>query len=164
MLFTSQYIHISVLERVHSTFFSNILVCKVFDIFAHTNLLNQYLYKEWNQNEMCFKNLGLTFCSFFMCALCKEPFAQRHRVLKIYRGPGFLAVVWLALSPPPCTAPLVNQQHTWTEKERGGRYWALSRQQESLALYKSLNLLCIKDYTRLTSLCETPLHAVSEQR
>jgi hypothetical protein len=65
----------------------------------------------------------------------------------IYRGPGFLAVVWLAPSPPPfpvrqvvslsqssCVSPV-----ELTDGRGGGQ---IIRRRESLVLLNSLNILC----------------------
>ncbi len=75
----------------------------------------------------------------------------------IYRGPGFLAVVWFgSTATPSLPSSLVrklDRRHTKkTEKlrqladRRGGKGWAWSRiirSKESLALYKSFNILCL---------------------
>jgi hypothetical protein len=78
--------------------------------------------------------------------------------LVIYRGPNFLAIVWLGSSPnlsfspiskldPRHTGRLRNRTTCW--QERGKRGWGRSqiiRRRESLVLYKSFNTL----YTFLT--------------
>jgi len=67
----------------------------------------------------------------------------------IYRGPGFLAVVWFGSSCPfpPSPVSKLDRRHT---RRRGGRGWARSRiirLQESLVLYKSFNTLWLKRFT-----------------
>jgi hypothetical protein len=79
----------------------------------------------------------------------KNLLAQRHRVWKIYRGLGFLAVV--------------KGKQLAAEREGEGQEIKNFTTARKLALYKSFNPLCNKDYTWLTSLCETPL-LPSEQR
>ncbi len=74
----------------------------------------------------------------------------------IYRGPGFLAVVWFGSSPtplphPPSSLSKLNRQHTGRLRKKdklltgeGGRGWARSwifRPQESLFIYKSFGNL-----------------------
>jgi hypothetical protein len=73
----------------------------------------------------------------------------------IYRGPGFLAVVDSALSPPPRTPLSLRQlgrRHIGRLRKRdlltgGGRGWRRSqiiRRRESLVVYKSYTLCCIQ--------------------
>jgi hypothetical protein len=63
----------------------------------------------------------------------------------IYRGPGFLAVVWFGSSPALC--PL-SRQHTGRLRKRDkllmGEGEGDGREQESLVFYKSFNTLWVK--------------------
>ncbi len=86
------------------------------------------------------------------------PYIVRSREYwMFYRGPGFLAVVWLGYSPTPSTLLqwaicisfsvfLCVTSPVELTDERGGRGWARSqiiRRGESLVLYTSLNTLCL---------------------
>ncbi len=75
----------------------------------------------------------------------------------IYRGPGFLAVLWFGSSPTPSNPPLPsvcwtgdtqglrNRDNLLTEEGEGkGMRSQIIWLQESLVLYKSLNTLCLK--------------------
>jgi len=74
----------------------------------------------------------------------------------IYRGPGFLAVVWFSPSPQPILPPIpsvsqlslflidfmwVAGQAYWRERGGGGGKSQIMRRRESLVLYKSLSTL-----------------------
>ncbi len=105
-------------------------------------------------------NFQIYFCfHMFLLQVCSrkkvEPSALRVWYWMIYRGPGFLAVVWFGSSPTPSPPPVSKSRpatHRKTKKERQfadgrrGKGWARSRiirPLESLVLYKSFNNLCV---------------------
>jgi hypothetical protein len=67
----------------------------------------------------------------------------------IYRGPGFLAIVWFGSSPTPLPLScqrIVSLPSLLVTDGREGRGWGRSqiiRRRESLVLYKSFNNLCL---------------------
>ncbi len=87
----------------------------------------------------------------------------------IYRGPGFLAVLWFGSSPTPFPLSFrsasclsfsvflcVADQACWRPTGERGRGWARSRiirPQESLVFYKSFNTLCQQRWERSSVKC-----------
>ncbi len=74
-------------------------------------------------------------------------------LLIIYRGPGFLVVVWISLSPTPCLPSLVNklgrrhrgdwERETTYWREKGERSRSRIIRPQGLVLCKSFNTLCL---------------------
>jgi len=97
-----------------------------------------------------------SFHAFFQSSLVVVPLDAsfvrqwlQQRVLMIYRGSGFLGVVWFGSSPP---LPAVSKRDTLVTEE-GIRGWGRSQithWRESLALYETFNALWAPEAERLT--------------
>ncbi len=61
----------------------------------------------------------------------------------IWRGPGFLAVVWFAPPPPLSRQQVVSLSSSSCWREGGGGGWGRS---QSLVFYESFNTLCWRDW------------------
>ncbi len=79
---------------------------------------------------------------------------QNRELWVIYRGPDHLAVVWFGSPPTPLLPTLLSEtclsfsvflciagRHFWRESEGGWAKSQIIRRRESLALYKSFNVL-----------------------
>ncbi len=77
----------------------------------------------------------------------------------VYRGPGFLAVIWVGSSPTPPPSPVSKLERRRTGRlrkraklpteeggKRAGEEPNRRRPRESLVLYKSVNTLCLPVY------------------
>ncbi len=91
-----------------------------------------FLYRKWHMHGARHRVLGSPFpilagsgeIFFLFCFLNLWPrkrFVDRRGYWMIYRGPGFLALVWFGNSPtpsPPSLVSKIDRRHRKTEKER----------------------------------------------
>jgi hypothetical protein len=80
----------------------------------------------------------------------------------IYRGPGFLAILWFGSSPPPLpsvsstgdTQEDWEKKPTWWQKGGGRGRSRIIRPQESLVLFKSFNTLWVGLTLKVYNACQ----------